>query len=500
MRQWWSHCDSCFEQILQWTDAADKSFTKLKTMLLKSPALAIYDPKLPTYITTDASDYGLGAVLTQLHSDNVERIVAFASRTLSPAERKYSRIEKEALVCVWAVERWRTYMWGHRFTLRTDHQALTTLLSTKGMDRAGMRIARWSARLMCFQYDMQYHPGSQNVMADCLSRVPLSDSSAAADLVTEIAEISPLLTALPLADFKAECEDCSELAQLRQVIHAGWPKVKKSLQDEVQPYFLLRHELAAESPLIFHGTQLVVPKSLRESVVRLAHEGHQGMVRTKQRLRELYWWPCMDDLVHTVQSSCTTCQTCDKTASTSPAPLQPVEFPEGPFQHVAVDIVGPFERGAYDCRFAITFIDYFSKWLEVAFTPTATTTTVMTFLASVFAREGNPCTITTYNGPQFTSSAFVDFLRERGIKHIRTSVYHPQANVCVERLNRVLKDGLQAAQATQQPWKPVVTEMLHSYRATAHATTGESPFQLLRGRLMWTKLNILPPFSLPREI
>lgn len=203
---------------------------------------------------------------------------------------------------------------------------------------------------------------------------------------------------------------------------------------------------------------------------------------------------------HTVQSSCTTCQTCDKTASTSPAPLQPVEFLEGPFQHVAVDIVGPFERGAYDCRFAITFIDYFSKWLEVAFTPTATTTTVMTFLASVFAREGNPCTITTYNGPQFTSSAFVDFLKERGIKHIRTSVYHPQANVCVERFNRVLKDGLQAAQATQQPWKPVVTEMLHSYRATAHATTGESPFQLLRGRLMWTKLNILPPFSLPREI
>lgn len=72
-------------------------------------------------------------------------------------------------------------------------------------------------------------------------------------------------------------------------------------------------------------------------------------------------------------------------------------------------------------------------------------------------------------------------------------MYHPLANGCVESFNRVLKDSLQAAQATQQPWKPVVTEMLHSYRATAHATTSESPFQLLRGRLMWTKLNILPP-------
>lgn len=102
---------------LQWDGDADESFTKLKIMLLESPALAVFDPKLPTYITTDPSDYGLGAVLTQLHSNNHERIVAFASRTLSAAERKYSTTEKEALACVWAVERWHTYVWGHRFTL-----------------------------------------------------------------------------------------------------------------------------------------------------------------------------------------------------------------------------------------------------------------------------------------------------------------------------------------------------------------------------------------------
>lgn len=89
--------------------AANESFVKLRTMLLESPALAIYDPKLPSFITTDASDYG-SAVLTQLQSDNTERIVAFASRTLSAAERKYATTEKEVLACVWAVERWRTYV------------------------------------------------------------------------------------------------------------------------------------------------------------------------------------------------------------------------------------------------------------------------------------------------------------------------------------------------------------------------------------------------------
>lgn len=442
---------------LQWSEAAHESFSNLKKLLLESPALAVYDPDLPAFITTDASGYGLGAVLTQLHPDQVERVVAFASRTLSPAERKYSTTEKEALACVWAVERWRTYVWGRRFTLRTDHQALTTLLSTKDMNRAGMRIARWSARLMCFQYDVQYRPGVQNDIADCLSRVPLTYSStdidAEKDLLLEIAEVSPLLTATPLTDFQAECEDCPDLSLLRQVIRSGWPKVKRSLPAEMQPYFLVRHELAVESPLVFRGTRLVVPRSLREKVICLAHKGHQGIVRTKQRLGELYWWPYMDTQVHAILSPCSVCQSCDKTAKTALAPLQPVQFPDGPFQHVAVDIVGPFDRGSQDCRFAITLVDYFSKWPVVGFTSSATTDTVIRFLSSVFAREGNPCELTTDNGPQFTSSAFADFLKERGIKHIRTSVYHPQANGCVERFNRVLKDCVQAAQVSQKPWK-----------------------------------------------
>ena len=114
---------------------------------MNSPALSVFDPSLPTFVSTDASDYGLGAVLTQLHTDGTERTVACASRTLNPAERKYSIVEKEALACVWAAEKWRTSLWGTRFTLRTDHRALTTLLATKGLGRAGMRIVRWSARL-----------------------------------------------------------------------------------------------------------------------------------------------------------------------------------------------------------------------------------------------------------------------------------------------------------------------------------------------------------------
>lgn len=143
-----------------------------------SPVLDLFDSSLPTFVSTDASDYGIGGVITQLHPDKTERPIAFASRTLTPAERKYRTVEKEALACVWTVECWRTYLWGRKFTLRTDHQALTTLLATRRMNRAGMRIARWSARLLCFNYNLEYRPGKSNFVAGCLSRLPVPDSDA----------------------------------------------------------------------------------------------------------------------------------------------------------------------------------------------------------------------------------------------------------------------------------------------------------------------------------
>lgn len=111
----------------KWTDEAQRSFTKVKKCLTNSPALALFDPELPVIVSTDASDYGLGVILAQVHPDHSEHTVVFASRTLTAAIRRYSTVEKEALACVWAVEKWRTYLWERRFTLRTDHQALTTL-------------------------------------------------------------------------------------------------------------------------------------------------------------------------------------------------------------------------------------------------------------------------------------------------------------------------------------------------------------------------------------
>ncbi|KAL1259103.1 hypothetical protein QQF64_009680 [Cirrhinus molitorella] len=102
-----------------------------------------------------------------MHPDKVKRTVAFTSRTLTAAERNYSTVEKEALACVWAVEKWRPYLWGQHFVLRTDHRALTTLLATKGIGRAGMRVARWSARLLTLYTDLEVLTMLQIVCHGC---------------------------------------------------------------------------------------------------------------------------------------------------------------------------------------------------------------------------------------------------------------------------------------------------------------------------------------------
>ncbi|KAJ8375048.1 hypothetical protein SKAU_G00056280 [Synaphobranchus kaupii] len=157
------------EEPWNWTAACSRAFHSLKTQLTTPPILAHFDPSSPTLVTCDASAGAVGAVLSQVQ-DGVERPVAFASRALNPTEQRYSVGEREALACVWACERWHLYLYGQRFNLRTDHQALTTLLSASGSGHRPLRLHRWGERLRQYDYQLRFTPGRDNVVADLLSR------------------------------------------------------------------------------------------------------------------------------------------------------------------------------------------------------------------------------------------------------------------------------------------------------------------------------------------
>ncbi len=131
----------------------------------------------------------------------------------------------------------------------------------------------------------------------------------------------------------------------------------------------------------------MTPSALRSQLIHLAHDTYQGIVRTKQRLRDLYWWPGLDSDVETAIKSSTTCIKHDKTAITRAAPLQPIPLPTAAWDKLAVDIVGPFHSVPSDCRFAILLVDYYSKWPEVAFTLDVTSATVIAFLSPLCSQK-----------------------------------------------------------------------------------------------------------------
>ena len=226
-----------------WTEEMEAAMEDVKSAILNSSALAPFDPTLQTYVTTDASDVGLGAVLSQLHPEG-ERVVAFASSTLSAAQRKYSVTDREGLACVWACQKWHIYLWGRAFVLRTDHAALRSLLTAKGIGRASMRMSRWAVKLMTYTFQVEHIQGRSN-QADGISRLP-GGAEVTEDEGLLVASLEELLPAVSRAEIIAAGAEDDEVKALTIQIPQNWPSRVKDVPLALKPYFMCRDELSIE--------------------------------------------------------------------------------------------------------------------------------------------------------------------------------------------------------------------------------------------------------------
>ena len=476
----------------EWGEDQGKSFTKVKQMLLQDRILTHFDPGLPVTLACDSSSYGLGAVLSHMFPDGSERPIAYASRSLSGAEKQYAQIEKEALALYWGVKKFRLYLEGHRFTLITDHQPLKFILSPdKAIPvTAAARLQRWSLFLGAFTYDIQYRPTGQHANCDGLSRLPVDDEIPDRTDDTAIFYNS-IVDTLPVTakDIERASRQDRLISQVMEMVQQGGQSL--DTEKELIPFNRRRNELITHQGVLMWGSRVVVPTKLRARVLETLHEGHPGMVKMKGLARSFVWWPGIDGDIEREVRHCVGCQ--ENARTPGRGPLHRWEYPAKPWQRLHVDFAGPLDGQMY-----LLVIDAYSKWPEIfSMRSTVAEETVAT-LRTLFARLGLPDQVISDNGPQFTSECFRMFMCKNGIRHVTGAPYHPATNGQAERLVQSFKRAMKA-EKRERTAQHKLDRFLLSYRNSPQATTGQSPAQLLLGRNIKSRLDLVKP-SVEREV
>lgn len=470
----------------KWGNQEAAAFSKIKRLITQAPVMAYYNQDARTRITTDASPVGLGAILEQMQPDGQFRPVYYASRKLSKTEQRYSQFEREALGVKWACEKFFLFLYGTEFEIRTDHKPLITVLGPHSKPPSA-RIERWLLYLQQFRYKVTHIQGKYN-SADALSRLPVDPPQASETAATKVYACSLASEAIPSSLTPKDVELASEtdptLKLIREAVSSGdWTRLSGTM------YKALSDEIWVLGQLVLRGNRIIMPESLWQHTLSLAHEGHQGIVRTKARLREKVWWPNMNKQVEQLVKSCYQCQLVGPRSK--PEPIKSTKLPEGPWSEIAIDLL-EIPGGNH----LLVVIDNYSRWPEVVLVKKTDAQHIITAMKGLFRTHGLPDRIRSDNGPPFASNEFESFLRRLGIDHQKGIPYWPQSNGEVERCNQTILKAIRIANLEGSNWKTALENFLFHYRTTPHSTTGLSPAKLLMGRTFRDKL---PRLTVPKD-
>ena len=451
-----------------WTDECQAAFDFIKTHVCTVPILSFPDPNKPYIIHTDASNYGIGAVLSQ-KTDDGEKPIYFFSQKLSDTQRRWSVIERECFAILTALKKFDHYIHGTPTTLFTDHKPLEFLL--RG-DIQNPRIANWSVLISAYDLEIKHISGVDNNLADLLSRAPQST----AKLITEkdldmddrtleitkpteklavvdtsfvnphlcelenpsIPDLRPEVPALPYEMRTEQSKD----ATIREIIkQLKSPKVSKSLDK----HYIIQNEVLyyISDDLGELKIRLVVPSHLRDLVVKQFHDylGHSGSNRTYATARSQYFWPTMAKTIEQYVSKCVTCQ--ERNLKAIKSPVGASNTVSSAWYQCSADLIGPWPATPSGNKYVLSIIDWFSNYVLLYPLADKTADSVARVLTTdVFCKHGAMNVLVTDNGKEFVNETLKDVLDTYRVKHVTTSFYNPAANGKCERSHRTLGDIL----------------------------------------------------------
>ena len=422
------------------------------------------DPSRQFIVEVDASDTGVGAVLSQ-RSPKDQRLhpCAYFSRRLSPAEVNYDIGNRELLAVVLALQEWRHWLEGaeHPFVVWTDHKNLSYLRTAK---RLNSRQARWALFLGRFNFVLTYRPGSRNVKPDALSRQSTPDA--------------PESQTGPILPTSCIIADTTEVPSA--------PYLVGSVQWEIERV-VRNAQLSQPDPGGGPRNTLFVPESVRTQVLQWGHCSkltcHPGVNRTLTFLKQRFWWPSMNRDARSFVAACSTCARSKSIHQPPAGLLNPLPIPKRPWSHIAVDFVTGLPESEGNTT-VLTIVDRFSKqvhYVPLPKLPTASETAKLLVL-HVFRLHGIPSDIVSDRGPQFTSCVWRAFCQAMGTTVSLSSGYHPQSNGQTERANQDLGSALRCV-ASRNPstWSSYLPWVEYAHNSLVSSATGMSPFMVSLG-------------------
>jgi len=452
-----------------WTNNHESARQSLLAAITSSPTLSSYRFDAPADIICDASQHAIGAVLEQQGKP-----VMFISRRLNACEKGYSQTQKEALAVIWSVRRLHKYIFGRRFNIVSDHEALKFIFHpTKSLHRnTAAMVQRWAIELSAYDYTFEFKPGTKIPQADFLSRF---------SSLQEEENTVHYLQPLPIN--REQLIDCThkELGGLIYSLRNGWSTNSKK---KFNHYFRYRENLSVlPDNVIMHCDQVCIPSTLRSIILKHLHCMHTGRDRMLSTARQVYWWPNMNNDISNYVKDCLRCGVKPRTHPTRSS--WPLSYE--PLQRLHLDYCGPI-LGKY---YALVVIDTYSRYPEIFFTTKADGQFTKEAIRKYMSRFGIPQTIVTDNGRHFTAEVVQNYFKSLGIINLFSPPRHPQSNGIAENFIRTFKSTLQACTVSNYcELNDVTDNFLLQYRCTPHTTTGMQPAELFLGRKPRTSLQI----------
>ncbi|GKA05981.1 putative reverse transcriptase domain-containing protein [Tanacetum coccineum] len=448
-----------------WGDKKEAAFQLLKEKLCSTPILALPEGAENFILYCDASHKRLCVVLMQN-----KKVIAYASRQLKIHEKNYTTHDFELGAVVFALKFWRHYLYGTKCTVFTDHKSLQHILDQKELN---MRQRRWLELLSDYDYEIRYHLGKANVVADALSRKE---------------RIKPLrVRALVITiEVGFHAMVIKRLYKSKYFVHLGSDKMYKDIK---KLYW-------------WPNMKADIATYVSKTLIMIIHESHKskysvhlGSDKMNQDMKKLYWWPNMKADISTYVSKCLTCLKFKVEHQTPSGLLVQPEIPQWKWDNITIDFITklPKTSSGYDTIWVI--VDCLTK--SAYFLPMKETDSMdrltRLYLKEVVTRHGIPVSIICDSDGRFTSNFWRSFQKALGTRLDMSTTYHPQTNGQSERTIQTLEDMLRACVIDfGNGWDRHLPLIEFSYNNSYHTSIKVAPFEALYGRkcrspICWAK-------------